>query len=129
MNKNYSNNYLQKQIYTNDELIKIKTLIEKDKLCICEKYNMPNWTNSTYDNLNDFFDNIYEDFRIDGDYEYNVYNLIYNNIYVQIVSDSDYIQSEIIFKYIESQISINDLTLIKNTLFSAFDKNKKFYER
>jgi len=85
--------------------------------------------NLSYDNLNDIFDNIYEDFRIDGDYEYNVYNLIYNNIYVQIVSDSDYIQSEIIFKYIESQISINDLTLIKNTLFSAFDKNKKFYER
>jgi len=122
-------NYLQKQIYTEDELIKIKTRIEQDEMCICEKYNMSNWTDTTYDNLNDIFDNIYEDFRIDGDYEYNVYNLIYNNIYVQIVSDSDYIQSEIIFKYIESQISINDLTLIKNTLFSAFDKNKKFYER
>ena len=56
-----------------------------------------------------------------GEDEYNVYNLIYNNIYIQIVSDSDVSQSEIIFKYIESQININDLNLIKKTLFSAFD--------
>jgi len=117
MNKNY----LQKQIYTNDELIKIKTLIEKDKLCICEKYNMPNWTNSTYDNLNNIFDNLYEDFRIDDEEEYSVYSLMYNNIYIQIVTDSNITQSEIIFKYIESQSNINDLDLIKKTLFSAFN--------
>jgi len=106
MNENYlRSNYLQKQVYKEDELIKIKTLIEKDEMSICEKYNMSNWTDTTYDNLNDIFDNIYEDFRINGEDEYNVYNLIYNNIYIQIVSDSDITQSEIIFKYIESQIT------------------------
>jgi len=122
MNDNYlKSNYLQKQIYTEDELIKTITRIEKDEMYICEKYNMSNWTDTTYDNLNDIFDNIYEDFRIDGEEEYSVYSLIYNNIYIQIISDSDITQSEIIFKYIEYQISINDLNLIKKTLFSAFD--------
>jgi len=122
MNENYlMSNYLQKQIYTKDELIKLITLIEKDEMCICEKYNMPNWTNTTYDNINDIFDYIYENFRINGEDEYSVYSLIYNNIYIQIISDTDITQSEIIFKYIESQISINDIDLIKKTLFSAFD--------
>jgi len=123
MNENYTNNnYLQKQIYTKDEVIKIKTQIEQDEMSICEKYNMSNWTNTTYDNLNDIFDNIYEDFRIYDEEEYSVYSLIYNNIYIQIISDSDITQSEIIFKYIESQCNINDLDLIKKTLFSAFDR-------
>jgi len=99
MNENYlKSNYLQKQIYTEDELIKTITRIEKDEMYICEKYNMSNWTDTTYDNLNDIFDNIYEDFRIDGEEEYSVYSLIYNNIYIQIISDSDITQSEIIFK-------------------------------
>jgi len=123
MNENYlMSNYLQKQIYTKDEVIKIKTQIEQDEMSICEKYNMSNWTNTTYDNLNDIFDNIYEDFRIYDEEEYSVYSLIYNNIYIQIISDSDITQSEIIFKYIESQCNINDLDLIKKTLFSAFDR-------
>jgi len=123
MNENYTNNnYLQKQIYTKDEELKIKTLIEKDEMCICQKYNMPNWTNTIYDNLNNIFNNIYEDFRIDGEEEYSVYSMIYNNIYIQIISDSDITQSEIIFKYIESQCNINDLDLLKKTLFSVFDK-------
>ena len=70
MNENYlMSNYLQKQIYTKDELIKLITLIEKDEMCICEKYNMPNWTNTTYDNINDIFDYIYENFRINGEDE------------------------------------------------------------
>jgi len=121
MNDNYfSSNYLQKQVYTKDEIIKIKTRIEKNEISICEKYNMSNWTDKTYDNLNDIFDNIYEDFRINEE-EYSVYSLIYNNIYIQIVSNSDITQSEIIFKYIESQININDLYQIKKTLFSAFN--------
>jgi len=123
MNENYlMSNYLQKQIYTKDEVIKIKTQIEQDEMSICEKYNMSNWTNTTYDNLNNIFDNIYEDFRIYDEEEYSVYSLIYNNIYIQIISDSDITQSEIIFKYIESQCNINDLDLIKKTLFSAFDR-------
>jgi len=123
MNENYTNNnYLQKQIYTKDEVIKIKTQIEQDEMSICEKYNMSNWTNTTYDNLNNIFDNIYEDFRIYDEEEYSVYSMIYNNIYIQIISDSDITQSEIIFKYIESQCNINDLDLIKKTLFSAFDR-------
>jgi len=46
---------------------------------------------------------------------------MYNNIYIQIVTDSNITQSEIIFKYIESQSNINDLDLIKKTLFSAFN--------
>jgi len=123
MNENYlMSNYLQKQIYTKDEVIKIKTQIEQDEMSICEKYNMSNWTNTTYDNLNNIFDNIYEDFRIYDEEEYSVYSMIYNNIYIQIISDSDITQSEIIFKYIESQCNINDLDLIKKTLFSAFDR-------
>jgi len=126
MNENYlMSNYLEKQIYTKDEFMKIKTLIEKNEICICKKYNMPNWTDTTYDNLNNICDNIYEDFRIDGGEEYSVYSLIYNNIYIQIVSDSDITQSEIIFKYIESQININDLDLIKKTLFFAFTPLKR----
>jgi len=40
MNDNYSSsNYLQKQVYTKDEIIKIKTRIEKNEISICEKYN------------------------------------------------------------------------------------------
>jgi len=109
-------------IFLKNAVIKIKTLIEKDEMSICEKYNMSNWTNTTYDNLNDIFDNIYEDFRIYDEEEYSVYSMIYNNIYIQIISDSDITQSEIIFKYIESQCNINDLDLIKKTLFSAFDR-------
>jgi len=83
MNDNYLiSNYLQKQTYTKDELIKTKILIEKNEMCICKKYNMSNWTDTTYDNLNNIFNNIYEDFRIDNEDGYSVYSLIYNNIYI-----------------------------------------------
>ena len=78
-------------------------------------------TNTTFDNLNNIFDYIYKDYTIDDEEEYCVYSVIYNNIYIQIVSDSDITQFNITFKYIESQIDINDLNLIKKTLFLAFD--------
>jgi hypothetical protein len=79
---------------------------------------MPNWTNTTYTNINNILHYIYEDYMIDYECDYYVYSIIYNNI--QLVSDSNITQSTIIFKYIENQININDFDLIKKTLYLAF---------
>ena len=117
-------NFLQKQIYTIRELEDQLTLIEKNNKHICIKYNMPDWTDTTYDNLINILDYIYPDYINSCEYGYNiyycVYSIIYNNIIIQITSNSDITHSSIIFRYIESQIDINDLNLIKKIFFLAF---------
>ena len=85
---------------------------------------MPDWTNITYDNLINILNYIYPDYINSYKDGYNiyycVYSIIYNNIIIQITSDSDITHSSIIFRYIESQIDINDLNLIKKIFFLAF---------
>ena len=85
---------------------------------------MPDWTDTTYDNLINILDYIYPDYINSCKYGYNiyycVYSIIYNNIIIQITSNSDIIHSSIIFRYIESQLDINDLNLIKKIFFLAF---------
>jgi hypothetical protein len=116
MNEN-DYNFLQKQTYKERELHEQLILIKKDDTCICKKYNMPNWTDITYTNIINILNYIYPNYITS---EKNMYSVIYNNIIIQITSDSDITQSNIIFRYMESQININDLNLIKNTFFIAF---------
>ena len=81
-----------------------------------------------YNNLINIFNYIYPDYINSCEDGYNiyycVYSIIYNNIIIQIISDSDITYSVIIFKYIESQININDLNLIKKIYFSILNMYK-----
>ena len=78
----------------------------------------------TYDNLINILDYIYLDYINSCEDGYNiyycVYSIIYNNIIIQTTSNSDITYSSIIFRYIESQIDINNLNLIKKIFFLAF---------
>ena len=109
--------YLDKQTYTERELVKNLELIGKHQDCIVEKYDTINWTDLTYDTIIHIADYIYEDNINGGQDGLCFFSFIYNNIIVYIES-TDYNDSEISepyieFKYVKSQIDICDLDKIK----------------
>ena len=113
---------LDKQTYTQRELVKNLQLIGKHPECIIEKYDTMYWTDSTYDTLIDIADYIYEDYIKGGQDGLCYFSFIYNNIIVFIESDSEISKPSIQFKYVKSQIDICDLDKIKKTFkfLSAF---------
>ena len=113
---------LDKQTYTQRELVKNLQLIGKHPECIIEKYDTMYWTDTTYDTLIDIADYIYEDYINDDYDDYYDYCFIYNNIIVLIESDSEISKPSIRFKYVKSQIDICDLDKIKKKFkfLSAF---------
>ena len=113
---------LDKQTYTERELVKNLELISKHPECIIEKYNTINWTDSTYDTVRDIADYIYEDYINDGQDGLIYYSFIYNNIIVYIQNDSEISEPIIEFKYVKSQINEHDLNTIKKT-FSFLNKD------
>ena len=104
---------LDKQTYTERELVKNLELIRKNPECIIEKYNTINWTDSTYDTIIDIADYIYEDYFQGGQDGLYFVSFIYNNISVYIQNDSEISRPSIQFKYVKSQIDICDLDKIK----------------
>ena len=113
---------LDKQTYTQRELVKNLQLIGKHPECIIEKYDTMYWTDSTYDTLIDIADYIYEDYIKGGQDGLCYFSFIYNNIIVFIESDSEISKPSIQFKYVKSQIDICDLDKIKKPFkfISAF---------
>ena len=113
---------LDKQTYTQRELVKNLQLIGKHPECIIEKYDTMYWTDSTYDTLIDIADYIYEDYIKGGQDGLCYFSFIYNNIIVFIESDSEISKPSIQFKYVKSQIDICDLDKIKKAFkfLSAF---------
>lgn len=114
------NNFLLKQTYTQRELTDQLTLIGNNASCRRDSYNMPPWTDTTYTNLIDILDYLYEDYLKAGQDGYCSFCLIYNNIIIQITNDSDISQSNLSFAYVEAQIDMNDLNQLKQVFFSAF---------
>ena len=113
---------LDKQTYTQRELVKNLQLIGKHPECIIEKYDTMYWTDSTYDTLIDIADYIYEDYIKGGQDELCYFSFIYNNICVYIQNDSEISHPYIQYTYVKSQIDICDLDKIKKTFkfLSAF---------
>ncbi len=113
---------LDKQTYTQRELVKNLELIRKHPECIIEKYDTINWTDSTYDTIIHIADYIYEDYINDGQDGCCFFSFIYNNIRVYIQNDSEISKPYIEYKYVKSQIDICDLDKIKKTFkfLSAF---------
>ena len=105
--------YLDKQTYTERELVKNLELIGKHPECIIEKYDTINWNDSTYDTIIDIADYIYEDYIKGGQDGLCFFSFIYNNIIVYIQNDSEISEPYIEFKYVKSQIDICDLDKIK----------------
>jgi hypothetical protein len=110
---------LDKQTYTQRELIKNLELIQKHPECVIEKYDTINWTESTYDTITHIADYIYEDYIKGGQDGLCYFSFIYNNICVYIQNDSEISEPIIEFKYVESQINICDLNKIKK-IFNFF---------
>ncbi len=108
---------LDKQTYTQRELVKNLQLIGKHTECIIEKYDTINWTGSTYVAIIDIADYI-----SDGHDGLCYFSFIYNNIIVFIENDSEISYPYIQFKYVKSQIDICDLDKIKKPFkfISAF---------
>ena len=106
---------LDKQTYTERELVKILELINKHPYCITEIYDTINWNDSTYDTIIDIVDYIYEDYITGGQDGLCFYSFIYNNIIVHIQNDSEISHPYIEYTYVESQIDICDLDKIKKT--------------
>ena len=106
---------LDKQTYTERELVKNLQLIIKHPECITEKYNTINWTDSTYDTIIDIADYIYEDYIKGGQDGLFFVSFIYNNIGVYIQNDSEISEPYIEYKYVKSQINEYDLNTIKKT--------------
>jgi hypothetical protein len=106
---------LDKQTYTERELVKNLELIRKHPECITEKYDTINWTDSIWDTLIPIVDYIYEDYINDGQDGYYFFSFIYNNIRVYIQNDSEISYPYIEYKYVKSQIDICDLDKIKKT--------------
>jgi hypothetical protein len=111
--------YLDKQKYTERDLIKNLELINKHPECIIEKYDTINWTNDIYVMVIDIADYIYEDYINGGQDGLYFVSFIYNNIIVYIepkgYNDSEISEPYIEFKYVKSQINEYDLNTIKNT--------------
>ena len=113
---------LDKQTYSERDLIKNLELIGKHQECITEKYDTIDWTDLTYDNIIDIVDYIYEDNRTGGQDGLCFFSFIYNNIVVYIQNDSEISIPYIEFKYVKSQINECDLNTIKKT-FNFLNKN------
>ena len=73
---------MDKQTYTERELVKNLELIGKHPDCIIEKYDTCNWTDSTYETVIDIADYIYEDYIKGGQDGLCYFSFIYNNIFV-----------------------------------------------
>lgn len=114
--------YLDKQTYTERDLIKNFELIGKHPECIIEKYDTINWSDSTYNTLIHIADYIYENYIIDGQDGLFFVSFIYNNIIVYIQNDSEISEPYIEFKYVKSQIDECDLNIIKKT-FNFLNKD------
>jgi hypothetical protein len=106
---------MDKQTYTERELVKNLELIGNHPECIIEKYDTCNWTDSTYETVIDIADYIYEDYIKGGQDGLCYFSFIYNNIIVFIENDSEISNPSIKFKYVKSQIDICDLNKIKKT--------------
>lgn len=113
---------VNKQTYTERELIKNLELIGKHPECIIEKYDTINWTNDIYDKMIDIVDYIYEDYINGGQDGLFFVSLIYNNIIVYIQNDSEISKPYIEYKYVKSQINESDLNTIKKT-FNFLNKD------
>ena len=107
--------YLDKQTYTERELIKNLDAINKHPECITETYKTINWTELTYTTIIDILDHVCEDYDKGGQDGYCYYSVIYNNIIVYIENDSDISSPNIQFKYVPSQIVVSDLNQLKKT--------------
>ena len=109
--------YLDKQTYTERELVKNLELIGKHPECIVDHYDTINWNDLTFDTIIDIADYIYEDYIKGGQDGLCFFSFIYNNICVYIEStdynDSMISEPIIEFKYVKSQIDICDLDKIK----------------
>jgi hypothetical protein len=116
---------MDKQTYTERELVKNLELIQKHPDCIIEKYDTINWTDSIYATVIDIADYIYEDYFQGGQDGLFFVNFIYNNICVYIQNDSEISEPYIEFKYVKSQIDECDLNIIKKT-FNFL--NKEMYQ-
>ena len=106
---------LDKQTYTQSDLIKNLELIGKHPEFIIEKYSTINWNDLTYDTVIDIADYIYEDYFQGGQYGLFFVSFIYNNIIVYMQNDSEISEPYIEFKYVKSQINECDLNIIKKT--------------
>jgi hypothetical protein len=106
---------LDKQTYTERDLIKNLELINKHPECIIEKYDTINWNDDIYEKIIDIVDYIYEDNINDGQDGLYFVSFIYNNIIVYMQNDSEISEPYIEFKYVKSQIDECDLNIIKKT--------------
>ena len=106
---------LDKQTYTQRELNKNLELINKHPECISEKYDIMNWTESTFDTIIHIADYISADYNNEHYNDYCYYCFIYNNIIVYIQNDSEISEPIIEFTYVKSQIDRCDLNTIKKT--------------
>jgi hypothetical protein len=117
--------YLDKQTYTERELIQNLEAINKHPECITETHKTINWNDLTYTTIIDIIDHVYEDYITGGQDGYCYFSVIYNNIIVFIENDSDISSPNIQFKYVPSQIDECDLNTIKKT-FNFL--NKEMYQ-
>ena len=106
---------LDKQTYSERELVKNLELIGKHPEFIIEKYDTIDWTNDIYDKVIDIADYIYEDYINGGQDGLFFVSFIYNNIGVYIQNDSEISEPYIEYKYVKSQINEYDLNTIKKT--------------
>ena len=113
---------LDKQTYSERDLIKNLELIGKHQECITEKYDTIDWTDLTFNTVIDIVDYIYEDNRTGGQDGLCFFSFIYNNIVVYIQNDSEISEPYIEYKYVQSQINESDLNTIKKT-FNFLNKN------
>ena len=113
---------LDKQTYTERDLIKNLELIGKHPECVIEHYDTINWTDLIYDKVIDIADYIYEDYIKGGQDGLCYFSFIYNNICVYIQNDSVISKPYIEYKYVKSQFDICDLDKIKKPFkfLSAF---------
>ena len=117
---------LDKQTYSERDLIKNLELINKHPECIVDHYDTIDWNDDIYDKVIDIADYIYEDYIKGGQDGLCYFTFIYNNIIVYIES-TDYNDSKISkpyieYKYVKSQIDICNLDKIKKA-FNFLNKN------
>jgi hypothetical protein len=106
---------LDKQTYSERDLIKNFELIGKHPECIIEHYDTINWNDDIYVMVIDIADYIYEDYINDGQDGLFFVSFIYNNIIVYMQNDSEISEPYIEYKYVKSQIDECDLNIIKKT--------------
>jgi hypothetical protein len=117
--------FLDKQTYSQRELVENLALISKHPDCIVIKYDTIDWNDTTYSSIIDIADYIYEDYIIDGQDDYCYVSFIYNNIIVFIENNSEISIPSIQFKYIQSQIDISDLHKIENQFKFLYQKTNE----